>query len=237
MASHANRDTNNRVLLNLSDDDFGMLNSRLIEVDLPARRKLEVSNRHIEHAYFMESGIASVVANGLGDRGIEIALIGREGLTGVPVIMGSDRWPHETFMQSPGVGRRIGTSELSEVMRQSPTLRESLLGFCQAFMIQISQTAVSNGRSKIEQRLARWLCMAHDRIDGNELNLTHDFLALTLGVRRPGVTLALDQFAREGVITARRGRIVVVNRGALERRTNGSYGRSEIELARLVRPN
>jgi CRP-like cAMP-binding protein len=232
-----NRDTSNRILLNLSDDDFGLLSSRMIEVDLPARRKLEISNRHIEHVYFMESGIASVVANGVGDRGIEIALIGREGATGIPVIMGADRWPNDTFMQSAGAGRRIATSDLEDSLKQSSTLHSSLLNYCQAFMVQVSQTAVANGRAKIEQRLARWLCMAHDRLDGNELNLTHDFLALTLGVRRPGVTLALDQLQRDGIITVRRGRITIVNRGLLERRTNGAYGRSEVELARLLKPN
>jgi len=237
MPLQIDRDTSNRILKGLSESDFALMSARLSSVDLPARRKLEMANRHIDHCYFMESGIASVVANGQGDRGIEIALIGREGVTGLPVIMGTDRWPNETLMQSAGVARRISTPDLEYVLKQSETLRSTLLNYCHAFVIQISQTAVANGRGKIEQRLARWLCMAHDRIDGNELALTHDFLALTLGVRRPGVTLALDHFAQDGLIAVRRGRIAIVNRGLLEKRTDGSYGRSEVELARLLKPN
>src|SRR6185436_8729951 len=138
MPLNTDRDTSNRILMALSDDDFGALSSRLSPVDLPARRKLEMSNRHIDHLYFMESGIASVVANGVGDRGIEIALIGREGVTGVPVIMGSDRWPNETLMQSAGVARRISTPDLEYVLKQSETLRAAMLTYCQAFVVQVT---------------------------------------------------------------------------------------------------
>src|SRR6185436_5408007 len=154
MPLNTDRDTSNRILMALSDDDFGALSSRLSPVDLPARRKLELSNRHIDHLYFMESGIASVVANGVGDRGIEIALIGREGVTGVPVIMGSDRWANESCIQAAGAAPRIATQDFTDVIKQSETLRASLLNYCQTFLIQISQTAVANGRRKIEQRLA-----------------------------------------------------------------------------------
>lgn len=230
----ADRDTGNRILKRLSEEDFGLLGAHLSTVELPARRKLEIANRRIEHIYFFESGIASVVANGVGDHGMEIALIGREGVTGVPVIMKSDRSPNETFMQSAGSARRISISDLEGALAQSETLHASLLSYCQAFLIQVSQTAVANGRSKIEQRLARWLCMAHDRIDGNELTITHDSLALTLGVRRPGVTMALDNLAQDGVIRVHRGRITIVDRGLLESRTDGAYGRTEVEHARLL---
>jgi CRP-like cAMP-binding protein len=234
MAVSVDRDgTSNRILMDLSDEDYVLLNGHLSRVDLPLRRKLELSNRHIEHVYFMESGFASVVANGSGDDAIEVALIGREGVTGVPVIMGADRWPNETFIQSAAIAKRIPAETLADVIKQSETLHQTLLTYCHTFLVQISQTALSNGRGKIEQRLARWLCMAHDRSDGNELGLTHEFLALTLGVRRPGVTLALEQLARDGLIRLKRGRITIANRRLLELRTNGAYGRAEIEFDRL----
>lgn len=234
MAASVDRDgTSNRILLGASDEDYGLLKGHLSRVDLPMRRKLELSNRQIEHVYFMESGFASVVANGSGDEAIEIGLIGREGVTGVPVIMGADRWPNETFIQSAGIAQRIPVSEFVDAIKQSETLHQGLLTYCHTFLVQISQTALANGRSKIEQRLARWLCMAHDRSDGNDLNLTHEFLALTLGVRRPGVTLALEQLANDGMIQMKRSRITIANRRLLELRTNGAYGRAEIEFDRL----
>jgi CRP-like cAMP-binding protein len=234
MAASVDRDgTNNRILLSLSDEDHGLLSGHLTRVDLPVRRKLELSNRHIEHLYFMENGFASVIANAGGGEAIEIGLIGREGVTGVPVIMGADRWPNETFMQSAGVAKRMTTATLIVVIKQSATLHQVLLTYCHTFLVQVGQTALANGRGKIEQRLARWLCMAHDRSEGDELGLTHEFLALTLGVRRPGVTLALEQLARDDLIQLKRGRITILDRRLLEQRTNGAYGRAEIEFDRL----
>lgn len=227
--------TNNRVLLELSDADYGLLSGHLSAVDLPARRKLELSNRRIEHAYFPESGFASVIASGGSEGAIEVALIGREGLTGIPVVLGSDRWPHETLVQSAGVAKRVAADTLVELMRESETLRQTLLTYCHAFFVQMGQTALANGRSRIQQRLARWLCMAHDRSVGDDLDLTHEFLALTLGVRRPGVTIALEQLADEGLIQIKRGRITIVDRRQLEQRTNGAYGRAEVEFERLFK--
>ena len=98
-----------------------------------------------------------------------------------------------------------------------------MLRYAQAFLNQTTRTAVANGRSKIEERLARWLLMAHDRVGSPELPLTHEFLAMMLGVRRPGVTVACQQLEREGVIARRRGRIVICNRAALEKLSNGTY--------------
>ena len=95
------------------------------------------------------------------------------------------------------------------------------------FSTQTAQTAVANGRSKVEERLARWLLMADDRIDSDELPLTHEFLAMMLAVRRPGVTVAVQELEREGVISRKRGRIVIVDRKALEKMSNGTYAPPE----------
>jgi CRP-like cAMP-binding protein len=98
-----------------------------------------------------------------------------------------------------------------------------MLRAAHAFMIQTTQTALANGRSKIEERLARWLLMADDRIAGDELRLTHEFLAMMLGVRRSGVTVALQGLERLGLISHRRGLIIILDRKALERNSNGTY--------------
>lgn len=121
--------------------------------------------------YFPESGIASVVAN--GDTAIEVGLIGRDGMTGVSVVLGNgDRIPHETYMQIAGSGTRLSADKLRDALRKSPALQQVLLKYVHAFMAQTVQTALANGRSKLEEWLARWLLMAHDRVDGNELPLT-----------------------------------------------------------------
>jgi CRP-like cAMP-binding protein len=223
----------NRILTRLSPGDFGLLKPHLEPVDLPARTRLEQPNKRIEHVYFIERGFASVVCNGAGHRDIEVGLIGREGVTGLAVIMETDRTPHQTFMQAAGAGQRIASSALREAMEQSAGLRRSLLHYCHAYVIQTAQTAMANGRSKIEERLARWILMAHDRLDGNELPLTHEFLATMLGVRRPGVTVALNLLERAGLIQANRGVIVVIDREGLVENSNGAYGASEAEFQRL----
>jgi CRP-like cAMP-binding protein len=198
----------------------------LQEVELPLRKQLESRNRRIEYVYFIDHGIASVVADGSGRGGIEIGVIGREGVTGLAVLMGADRSPHETYMQVGGAGRRVSAASLRDVMSQSKSLQRVLLRQGYAFTVQLAQTALANGRHKIEERLARWLLMAHDRIDGDELPLTHEFLALMLGVRRSGVTVALTILQREGMVRVRRGRVVVIDRDGLKECANGAY-RSE----------
>lgn len=228
----SNGATRNRILLRLSSADLRLLEPHLSVVDLPLRKSLEAPHKRIDFVYFIDSGFASVVANGHKDRRVEVGLIGREGVTGLAVIMGTDRSPNATFMQGAGTGRRISVACFVEAMDESATLRKALLNYGHAFVIQTAQTALANGRSKLEQRLARWLCMAQDRVDG-ELTLTHEFLALMLGVRRPGVTLTLNVLENAGLIRAKRGVITIIDRKSLEKCTDGAYGAPEAEFQRL----
>ena len=223
----------NQVLSRLSATDFGLLASHLEAVALPIPRQLERRNKAIEHVYFPDSGFASVVANGQEERSIEVGLIGREGMTGVAVVLGTDRSPHETFMQLAGDGWRLPADRLRRAQEMSATLSRQLLRYAHLFLVQTSQTALSNGRSKIDERLARWLLMAHDRADSDQLKLTHDFLATMLGVRRPGVTVALNLLERQGLIRVKRGVISLVDRKGLEELSNGAYGAPEAEARRL----
>jgi CRP-like cAMP-binding protein len=211
---------------------LGVLRLHLEAVDLPVRKQLEARNKPIETVYFIEHGFASVVANGTG-RSIEVGLIGREGMTGLAVIMGSDRSPHETFMQAGGDGQRIPADKLRQILQEYPALHRSLLRYGHAFVVQTAQTALANGRSKVEERLARWLLMANDRLDGDRVPLTHEFLAIMLGVRRPGVTLALNVLEKRGLIQAKRGTIAIVDRARLRKVSNGAYGAAEAEFNRL----
>jgi CRP-like cAMP-binding protein len=222
----------NRILSRLSQEEFGLLRPHLDAVELPVRKQLESRNKPIEAVYFIEHGFASVVANGTG-RSIEVGIIGREGMTGLSVIMGTDRSPHETFIQAAGDGQRISSVKLCQAVEKSPALHRHLLRYGHAFVVQTAQTALANGRSKIEERLARWLLMANDRLDGDEVPLTHEFLSVMLGVRRPGVTTALDVLEKEGLVHAKRRAVVIIDRKGLRKITNGAYGAPEAEFKRL----
>jgi CRP-like cAMP-binding protein len=216
----------NRILARLSAADFALLEPHLKSIDLPVRKVLEKRGRPIKAVYFPESGFASVVANG-GDRPIEVGLIGLEGMTGLPVILGNDRNSNEVFMQVAGQGQCLAAKDLREAIDKSVSLHRSLLRYAHVFLEQTTRTAVANGRSKIEERLARWLLMAADRVGEGELPLTHEFLAMMLAVRRPGVTIASPDLERRGLIDRKRGCVIILDREGLEKMSNGTYVRPD----------
>ena len=226
--------TSNRLLSCLSSDDLLLLQPNLKRVELPLRKNLERANKAIDQIYFLESGFASVVAEGSDSRSIEVGLIGSEGMTGLSILMGTDRSPHETFIQGAGEGLRISAGSLRKAMEHSHTLHRMLLLYAHTFMLQVTHTAIANGRSKIEQRLARWLLMAQDRIGGDEVSLTHELLSLMLGVRRSGVTVALRLLEKAGMVRVRRGVISIIDRKRLERLAGTTYGVAEAEYHRLL---
>jgi CRP-like cAMP-binding protein len=213
----------NRILAGLSGADFAFLEPHLEPIDLPVRKRLETSKRRIDHVYFIEAGFASVVANGSNKPSIEIGIVGREGMTGLAVLLGGERAAHECYIQVAGKGLRISAPKLREADERSPTLHRAMLRYAHNFLLQTTTTALANGRSKIEERLARWLLMAHDRLDGDDVPLTHEFLGLMLGTHRPGVTLALQTLEMEGLIAARRSRITILDRKGLRKWSNGAY--------------
>jgi CRP-like cAMP-binding protein len=224
----------NRLLRTLSGDDLALLKPHLEFMSLERGDVLIQPNQPIAHVFFPEGSIGSVVANTPEGRRIEVGIFGREGMSGTAVLLGTDRTPHETFIQVPGSALRIGTADLRRVIRESPSLHEHLLRYVQAFQVQVSQTALSHGSYTIEERLARWLLMCHDRLDGDDLPLIHEFLSLMLGVQRSGVTAALQSLEAGGMIRAQRGLITITDRAKLEEVAGGSYGISEAEHRRLI---
>jgi len=218
----------NGILARLPRDDLDILEPHLEPVELPRGRRLERRTRRIDYAYFIISGIASVVAD-VEQRGLEVGLIGREELTGLSFVLGSERAPYETFMQVGGEA----VARLRALMAESLPLRDSLLRFGHIFHVQVASTAIANGRGNIQERLARWLLMAHDRIEGDALPVTHELLALMLGVRRPGVSEALKLLEKKGLILTGRRAIIVHDRKGLER-SAFAYGTPEAEYRRLL---
>jgi CRP-like cAMP-binding protein len=224
----------NRLLAVMSAADLALLRPHLKLVAMPLLKDMERANRRIDTVYFMEAGIASVVAEQADEMKIEVGLIGAEGMSGTAVVLGGDQSPHSTYIQAVGEAQQMAAKELRKAMDASESLRNLLLKFVQVFMIQTAHTAIANARAKIDQRLARWILMAHDRTHNDTLALTHEFLALMLGVRRAGVTEALQSLKRQKLIDTGRNQILVLNRKGIERVAGNSYGVPEKEYRRLI---
>jgi CRP-like cAMP-binding protein len=225
----------NRLLGSLGRTDFALLQPHLVPVRLRFRQRLQSPHRRVKAAYFPDSGIASVVAIATGSHSqIEVAVIGCEGMTGLPIVLDAGRSPCEIFVQVEGRGHCVPAHNLESAMESSPSLQNAFLKYAHVLDIQASYTALANARGTLEERLARWLLMAQDRIaTQDELELTHEFLSLMLGVRRAGVTVALQHFELKGLVTTRRGFIVIRDRKGLEESAHGLYGAPEAEYERL----
>jgi CRP-like cAMP-binding protein len=220
----SNRDPalQNYILANLPRSALDFLRPHLEPVSLPVREVLESPNKLITHVYFPIDCINSVVA-GADEQRIEVGIIGRDGMTGLSIVLGVDASPHECFTQIPGDALRIATHDLNAALETEPMMRKHFLLYIRSFMLQSAQTALANGRYTIEERLARWLLMCRDRLDSNDIPLTHEFLSLMLGVRRPGVTLALQNLETARFIRNRRGCVTVLNRPKLQEIAGVSY--------------
>lgn len=224
----------NRILATLSPADLALLQPHLQPLALERGKKLEIANKKIENIYFPEHGMASVVGGpGKASREVEIGIVGNEGMTGLPVVFGDNRALHHTFIQLAGDGHRLPVAALRNAL-ESSTLQSLLLKYAQAFMAQATHTSIANARATLEQRLARWVLMAQDRVQSDSLPLTHEFLSLMLAVRRAGVTEALHELSRRGLIKHDRGTIAVIDRDALIECSNGFYGIPESEYERLL---
>ena len=209
--------------------DRGLLTPSLEAVDLDLRQNLEAPYDPISHVYFIESGMVSVIADAAPDHRIEVGMVGNEGMTGLSAVLGVNRSANESFVQSTGSALRISTKSLREAMDASRTLTSVLLRYVHVFMVQGSQTALANGRGTVSERLARWLLMWDDRIQPESLSVTHEFLALLLGVRRQGVTVALHELEGKGLIKSTRGDVCILDRAGLRLAASGFYGISEAE--------
>jgi CRP-like cAMP-binding protein len=227
------REFRNTLLGRLDEDDFGLISPHLVPVNLPLRLPLARANVAVEQVYFLETGIASVVTSSPSENPIEIGVIGREGVVNVSALLDSDQSPNDCHVQAPGHGHMVAVPIIRDLMLRSAGLRVSLLNSVHVFMCQTASTVLASGRGTVERRLARWLLMAHDRLEGDTIVLTHDFLGLMLGTRRAGVTVALQALDRRGVVERRRGRITIVDRQALLDLAGDYYGTAEAEHARL----
>ena len=224
----------NRLLKALSRDDFALLQPHLQSMTTELRQQLIAPNTQIKQLFFPEIGFSSITTSGSGSKG-EVGIIGREGLVGaMPVLLGSDRTPHDHFIQNAGEVLAIDTEALCSAVSQSPSLHRLLLRSIQVQFVQTAHTAFANAICNLDVRLCRWLLMCQDRLDGDELHLTHEFLSLMLGTQRSSTTLAIQALEGHLLIKARRGRITIRDREAMEAVADGIYGLPEAEFARLI---
>lgn len=193
------------------------------------------ANTPIEHIHFLESGVGSIISDH-ADGAVEVGIFGRRGITGTAVLLGTDQTPYRSFMQVEGRSAlRIAVGDLRQAWRQSETVQMLLLHYVQAFSTQSTQIALPMP-SSLTERLARWLLMCHDRIDSDDIALTHEFMGMMLAVRRAGVTVALHILESTRAIRATRGLVTVIDRGRLEEIAGDCYGRAEADYRRLIEP-
>ena len=224
----------NRLLAALPTEVLVRLRPDLRLMPMVLRQPLQAAGEVIETVYFPNSGMISLVANLADGVQAEVGIIGVEGVLGVPLIAGVDIPFSESMVQMPGEALTMSARVFRRELDGDGPFRGLMLRYSEALQGQVMQTAACNGRHGLEQRLSRWLLMAHDRADGDELPLTQDFLAMMLGVHRPSITLAAGLLQREGLIRTSNGRISVLDRHAIEHRSCECYAAVQARYAKLL---
>jgi CRP-like cAMP-binding protein len=227
----------NLLLRSLSAEDRALIGPHLTRVPMRRKQTFVAAGERIEHVYFPEDGVCSIVSGSADTDPTEVGIFGREGVSATALLLDSDRSPHETFVQVEGSGAlRIDTETYLDLVDRSATLRRVLIRYVQTVIVQTAQSAMSNAHHRIESRLARWLLMCHDRVDGDEIPLTHEFMSMMIAAQRSGVTVTLHILEGAGMIRSKRGRVVVLDRAKLEDLAGDGYGQPEAEYRRLIGP-
>ena len=206
----------NQLLLDLPSKESSALFPRLTFVQLRTHDVLHESGGAIKFAYFMNRGLTSVLSATDGGKSVEVGLTGQEGFVGLPLIVGFSTSPTRAVVQIEGNAFRISAQALMQVLPQCPHLEKRLQRYVQSLAMQGTQVAACNRLHEVDERLARWLLMCHDRIGSMNIPLTQEFLAHMLGTRRSSVTVAAGVLQKAGLITYNRGQVKIENRSLLQ---------------------
>lgn len=221
----------NRVLAALPKEEINRLAPHLSPISLRVRDQLlDGTNKY---AYFVEDGLASVVLPMRDGSTVEVGVIGRDGVVGLPILLGTSTMPGETFIQVAGNGFRIEAKRLKDSFERAGELRRYLEKYLFANLVQSAQNAACNRLHNISERLARWLLTCHDRIEADRMPLTHEFLASMLGTPRTTVTLAAGTLQQAGLIAYTRGHVTIKDRAGLEEAACECYAIVHDEFDRL----
>ncbi|MDB5651730.1 MAG: cyclic nucleotide-binding protein [Hyphomicrobiales bacterium] len=224
---------NNRLLLRLPPEDLAALMPLLEEVSLNLKQVVIEPAVVIQYVYFPESCVCSILARTDHVNPIEVGMVGFEGMTDM-VLREGDRTPLRAIIQLPGTAWRMKAVDFAQAIQTYRSLNYTVMRFKEALAIQFAYTALAHGSFTIEERLARWLLMSHDRARKDTMPLVHEFMAAMLAVRRSGVTTAIHILEGSGAIRAARGIITIRDREKLEEFASGSYGVPEAEYERLM---
>jgi CRP-like cAMP-binding protein len=226
--------TVNQLLSRIPWKEYPELADRFTKVPFEPGKVLYEAHAPMEHAYFPVSGtLSAVVVMSDGDM-IEVATVGNEGAIGLPIIAAGGSSPNRVFVQVPGEGMRIEAAVLAKCIHRDGALRNLVLKYYEAFTFQVSQSVACNGLHPLAERCCRWLLMTHDRVEGDEIHLTHEFMSVMLGVRRPSVSETLQGLKDRGLITYTRGKITVLDRQGLEEGSCECYRAVRDEHERLL---
>jgi CRP-like cAMP-binding protein len=204
-------------------------------VEFSLHQSVSEPNQPMEFAYFAASGLFSIISMVEIEEQVEMGLIGREGFLGAAILLMAKSDPFRVIVQAPGRALRLPAAKLIEASIM-PTIRAVLLRFIHIFMVQTASTILANSSYLVEERLARWILMTHDRLEAVSFPMTHEFMALMLAVWRAGVTEAVHKLEARELVHASRGHMQVLNRAGLEALANSSYGQAEREHRRLIVP-
>ena len=226
----------NKLLAALPEENWQRWESQLIIIDLKLGQVLYESGGRMDFVYFPIDAIVSLLYVLESGASTEIAIVGNEGIVGISLFMGGETTPSRAVVQSAGKCLRLSAKSLTTEFRDSLPVMHLLLRYTQALITQMTQTAVCNRHHSIDQQLCRWLLISIDRLVGNHLLMTQDLIANMLGVRREGVTVAAKALETAGLIKYTRGKIEIINRVGLEKRSCECYAVVKKEYDRLL-PN
>jgi CRP-like cAMP-binding protein len=224
----------NRLLASLSREEYEQLREHLIPVTLPYKSSLYRADQPIQFVDFLETGVASLVNTLKNGDAAEVGTIGNEGIVGLPVLFGDASAPTSVYMQVAGSGLRMKANVFREQMSRSENMRRSMLHYAHAFFNQVAQSAACNTFHSLEQRCCRWLLMTADRMGDHGFSLTQEFLAMMLGVRRSGVTVAAGILQRAGLIEYHRGHVKILDHAGLKKRSCECYAITKRDFDRLL---
>jgi len=226
----------NGLLSQMAEADYALIEPQLERSTMTRGQVFARPDEPVDDLWFPEAGFISQIAKTSENRRLEIGLFGREGVGPISSVLGIDRTPYEVIVQIEGTGLKIKAADVRAALEKSTSFRTLLSSYVQSFIVQMGHNALSSHSGVIGERLARWLLMCHDRIRKDDLQLTHEFLAEMLGVRRSSVTDAIHQLESVNIIRATRGNIRILDRARLEDVAGESYGTSEAEYKRLLGP-
>jgi len=233
MAQSLNSPSKNLILAALAGEEFDRLSEHLEAFELKLGEFLHMPDERVEHVYFPTDGIVSLLATLEGGETVETGVVGREGMVGISIVLGVDTTTSQSLVQGSGHALRMKAQSLKPFLNNGGRLQDLLLRYIHTVFSQISQTAACNRVHTLNERLARWLLLTHDRLEHDTFDMTHEFLARMLGTRRAGVSIAASALREAGLIDYSRGQVVVLNRKGLEEGCCECYGVVKADADRL----